>query len=75
MLSSTLIMEKIIVREKGVVRMIIMIDCTSGYCEKSIRAIAGASMVVLLCASWISVVLVGIPGVEFCNRFGYEFSN
>jgi hypothetical protein len=75
MLSSTLIMEKIIVREKGVVRMIIMIDCTSVYCEKSIWAIAGASMVVLLCASRISVALVGIPGVEFCIRFGYEFSN
>jgi hypothetical protein len=62
MLSSTLIMEKIIVREKGVVRMIIMIDCTAGYCEKSIWAIAGVSMVVLLCASRISMALVEIPG-------------
>jgi hypothetical protein len=65
MLSSTSIMARTTARAKGEVGMIIMIDCTAVYCEKSIWAITGVQMVGFLwglCSSRVSVALVEIPG-------------
>jgi hypothetical protein len=65
MLSSTLIMARTTARAKGEVGMIIMINYTAVYCEKSIWAITGVQMVGFLwglCSSRVSVALVEIPG-------------